>query len=138
MIPKGYRKKTDVTSITLVNNTAKEELVTVGAGLIWILLGIKAHNIDDVNRVVSIEIYNEAAKTSLLEVLDSETVTATTGRLQWPNSTINVTIESNLFHPVILTAGQTIRVNWATGGASAGGVDADGLVVQYLEKRESE
>ncbi|MFH1327294.1 MAG: hypothetical protein ABIH76_00340 [Candidatus Bathyarchaeota archaeon] len=128
------RLKQEVTSVTLVNNTAKTEDVTVPQGERWLLLGAKLANPDDVARVVGIDIYKEAAKTNLLRQLFQFSANASTSR-QWPSWPSGSTSGSCTFQfaLVILDAGNTLKCFWEAGGASAGGVDADGLVIEYLK-----
>jgi len=122
-----------VTSITLVNNTSKTEDVTVPAGKRWRLLGIKITNPDDVQRAISITKYKEAAKTNIIRTLVSYATLGAGGEANWPNSRTALINTNELFHEEILDAGNIISVTWVTGGASTGGTDADGLVVEYLE-----
>lgn len=121
----------DVTSVTLANNTAKQNLITVPANTIWVLQSLKVTNPDDVNRVITIILYKEAALTNIIAGLASETV-ATTARLQIPHNTPGNTVEFNHnIKDMVLGPGNTIWINWAAGGASAGGTDADGQVIFY-------
>jgi len=123
-----------VTSIVLVNATAKTQDTTVGTGKRWLLLGIKAVNGDDVTRNITMSIYKEAAKTNLLRNLYYEAaIGANGGVAQWPNCQIQITNYLHNWAPILLEAGNTISVVWASGGASTGSTDADGLVVEYLE-----
>ena len=129
----GGEVKTDITSITLVNNTAKEVLHTVPTGKIHLIKFFRIANPDDVQRTILAYIYNEAAKTNVVRQLYSETMNANVV-YQWPNVAATLTLQKRSFGAgVYLTAGQTIRFNWASGGASTGGTDTDGLVVCYIE-----
>lgn len=124
----------EVTSVTLANNTAKTVDTTVPAGKKWILISIKITNPDDVQRTCSMYKYKEAAKTNVIKIYDSSAVGAG-GTAQHPNSITGVRTATE-FHPQpaeILAPGNTISVGWAAGGASSGGTDADGLVIEYLE-----
>lgn len=125
------------TSVVLVNNTAKTILVTVPVGQRWKLLGVRITNIDDVTRDVTVIIYKEAAKTTILRCLMLEAALAASAAedLLWPSERIDTDdhIEASNAHEIILSAGNTIEVVWATGGASTGATDADGLVVDRLE-----
>jgi len=127
----GGRLVQPVTSVTLANNTALVVDKTVPAGKRWILLGAKMTNPDSVQRNCFMIIYKEAAKTNLLRWLTTATVAATSW-MQYPNSNTGT---SYLNHPtlIVLDAGNTITFDWNAGGASAGGVDADGLILEYLE-----
>jgi hypothetical protein len=129
----GGKKTVSVTSITLVNNTLKTQQVAVPTGHQWRLLSIKVRNPDDVDRVVTIARWREAAKTVEIAGLISGTVTAG-AKVQWPNSDVDVTGFSPQWHLIIMTALEVIEVTWAAGGASAGGTDADGLVIEYMDR----
>lgn len=120
----------DEYSITLVNNTAKTQDVTVPANELWVLQSVKITNPDDVTRNVTITLWNEAAKTNKILVLDSQNI-ATTDRLQIPSNDDHAYNFSNASKDFVLAAGMTIEVVWAAGGASTGATDADGLVIFY-------
>ena len=130
----GGRLVQVVRSITLVNNTQKIEDVTVPSGERWLLLGVKMANMDDVDRVVSVEIYKEAAKTNLLRSLMYFTCATLKIRQfpSWPSGGISGS-STFQYAPVVLEAGNTLSCIWEAGGASAGVVDVDGLVVEYLK-----
>lgn len=127
----------DVDSITLVNATAKEHLITVPSGERWLILTMKCHNADDVTRQILIRIYKEAAKTN--EIAWLVKMDATTGTAaHWPNQDIGdqqFLFMNNAWSPIVLEAGHTIQFYYASGGASAGSVDADGVVITYLRWR---
>lgn len=132
IFPAGELKQA-VTSITLVNNTAKTQDVTVPAGVMWKVLNIKAINQDDVNRNITIVKYKEAAKTNFIKNLAYKAnVAAGGGSLQWPNTQSGNDFPS-AWHEEIAVTGNTYAITWAAGGASTGSVDADGLVIEYLE-----
>lgn len=130
----GGKFHQEVTSITLVNNIEKVIDTVVPTGKIWLLTAIKVTNIDDVNRDTSAAIYLEVGKTNLLRsMFFSTALAANVGRHQWPSGP-GITDQTNhALAPVRLAAGNCINVVWAAGGASAGGTDADGLVLEYLE-----
>jgi hypothetical protein len=123
---------TDIDSITLANNTLLNHDIIVPVGKRWVLLSIKAMNPDNVNRDISFNIYNEAAATNLAKHLDTRTI-ATTAQMYWPNNGTGGEDRSNIPHLVIMSGGQLLRIIFAAGGASAGGTDADGVVITYLE-----
>lgn len=129
----GGKLKQPVTSLTLVNNTEKVEDIAVPTGKIWVLLSVKARNPDDVTRDISVRTYKEAAKTNQISILTTQTVVPASV-VQWPN-----TDPSSLYRQIpsvpaeLLAAGNVLEITWAAGGASAGGTDADGLVIAYLE-----
>lgn len=122
----------EVTSLTLVNNTSKTVDVAVPAGKVWMLLGVKITNPDDVNRDCSISLYKEAAKTNLLRILAADTLAAG-ATLTYPNSVTGEKSEQNLYSPHPLAAGNILSLLWTTGGASTGGTDADGIMLEYQE-----
>jgi hypothetical protein len=123
-----------VTSLTLVNNTAKEVLFTVPAGERWMLISAKYTNPDDVNRAVTLELHKEAAKTNYIKKYQSGTVNA--GAIQqYPSGALANTTQNQSAIPYeLLGAGNTLRLYFAAGGASAGGTDADGIVITVLKK----
>jgi len=122
-----------VTSITLVNNTAKTVNVTVPSGKRWLLLSLKMGQPDNVQRTLTVDKYKEAAKTNFMGPL--VTVGLGVGILQlWPTNDAVHTIRNIACNPAeIMHDGNTLAITWAAGGASAGGTDADGLVYEYLE-----
>lgn len=124
--------KTSVTSITLVNNTAKTQDVTVPTDTKWIIETIRAVNPDDVARFINVEIWRESAKTVRIATLTGLS-TGALGAIQFPNNDDLTASISNSPFVLVLGAGMTISVTWSAGGASAGGTDADGLVILYRE-----
>lgn len=130
---KGGVATASVESITLVNNTAKTDDSTVPDGYYWILQSITAKNPDSVQRTITIKIYTTAAKTQMVAMLCA----AATPAGSWVTVPNQVTAVATLlnFHDLVLPPGYTIETVWATGGASAGGTAADGLVtfVRALE-----
>jgi len=124
--------KTSVTSITLVNNTQKVQDVSVPSDTVWVIQCIRAVNIDDVQRTVVIDLWNEAAKTSKIARLQSGAVAAVTD-LVYPSITAGGTIIGVPTAVLVLGPGMTISVTWAAGGVSTGATDSDGLVILYRE-----
>lgn len=130
----GGIPKQEVTSITLVNNVAFTEDVTVPAGKQWLLTNIKIINPDDVTRNISITIYKEAAKTNVLFLLLSAVAFTATSLRNLPSAIPAALSPShNLIPPIELVAGNVINILWAAGGASTGATDADALVICYKE-----
>lgn len=121
-----------VTSITLVNNTAKTQDITCPAGKRWVLLSFQVTNRDDVSRDITAYKYKEAAKTNLIKnYILGQTVTTLTS-VMYPSKALSDYKEME--HTLdIYDEGNTLSVYWAAGGASTGIVDADGLVLEYLE-----
>ena len=122
--PAGLKFKTTV-PVTLVNNTQKVEEVAPAAGKRWLLLNIKLTNSDDVAREIEIITLDTV---DVLSLLWTDAAVGAGAVKNWPDIDYP-------WHPVILdgTVGDKLRITWAAGGASAGGTDADGLVVQALE-----
>mgnify|MGYP005807211317 CR=1 FL=1 len=125
----------DITSVTLVNATTLNIAKTVPAGKRWLLISIKALNPDNVDRVVTFSIYYEVALTNLLRTLNTESLTAAGAEaLQWPAvGTAPTHTTSPEWCLVLMAPGNTLNIQWLTGGASAGATDADGLILEYLE-----
>jgi len=118
-----------VTSITLVNNTAKTVDTAVPAGKVWLLRSVKVCNPDDVARNTTGHIYKEAGKTNVVQQFFGAAQAATTC-YHYPGSS---GVAGAGQEPIVLTGGNVISVVWGSGGASAGGTDADGLVIEYQE-----
>lgn len=134
----GGELKQEVTSLTLVNATTKNLNISVPAGKQWILISIRMVNADDVNRLCWVTLYKEVAKTNvLLDNLLNSTLGATAAQI-WPNQQTTTTVVNvaNLPMLLVLKAANTLSFTWASGGASTGATDADGLVVTYLELDE--
>lgn len=119
-----------VTSITLVNNTAKTQDITVPADERWSVESILAINADNVDRAISVKVFKTASKSILLRYIANVSVT-TLQRLMLPNNSAATTQSYGWQAGMTLEEGNTIEVIWAAGGASAGSVDADGLVICY-------
>jgi len=123
----------EVTSVTLVNNTAKTVDFTVPSFIRVIIKSIKVTNPDDVDRVVTFNLFLEAGKTNNLAFLQSASVGAGFNPLHWPTLDSGTTLMRKVFSPgLLMNPGNTISVVWAAGGVSAGGVDADGHVIRFL------
>jgi hypothetical protein len=120
-----------VSSVTLVNATAKTIDTPIPTGERWLLLSIKLTNPDDVQRFVTASIYKEAAKTNIVTAVQSYTVAAAATGV-FPSTTASVGYQGSSGSGVLLKAGNVLSVIWSSGGASAGGTDADGLVITYL------
>ena len=130
----GGKPVQEVTSVPLVNNTALTIDKTVPAGKIWLLKSIKIVNPDDVGRSVTVVIYKEVAKTNTLDLIISGiTITAAATRMLPSFIATSWASSSGLFKDKMMVAGNVLSITWAAGGASAGGTDADGLIVEYLE-----
>ena len=131
----GGQLKQEVTSLTLVNNTAKTVDITVPADKRWKFNMLKVVNVDNVNRAVTFTLYKEVGKTNIIQILWTKTVTAGAA-LVWPlaaTPAADNTMPFPMTDGLIMNAGNTISIVFATGGASAGATDADGIVADYLE-----
>lgn len=129
----GGKLNQSVISVTLVNNTAKTIDITVPAGKRWMFLGLKITNPDNVARNINVHLYKEAGKTNLIKRILVQTGVAASGERYYPNSVTATLTVMSFYVPTFLEGGNTIESVWAAGGASAGGTDADGLVIEYLE-----
>lgn len=129
--PSGTVKVAE-TSITLVNNTAKTQDVSVPTDTIWHVQNIKVVNADDVARAVTIAIYKTSSKNILIGQCYFVSVSAG-GLLNVPNNQANTAFMNAWANGLTLPAGTTISITWAAGGASTGAVDPDGLVILYRQ-----
>lgn len=125
--------KQEVTSITLVNNAAHTEDISVPSGKRWKLISIKMINCDNVARDLSIVVYKEAAKSNLLFQLVAATSVNANYPLHWPCFITGLVDAIYWYFDCILTGANKISCIWAAGGASSGATDTDGLVITYLE-----
>lgn len=128
----GGRLVQDIQSVTLLNNTTHYQHTSVPANKRWILLGVRAVNGDNVARAMAIEVYDVVARTNMLRRLAYHGGILTTAALQWPSYGVD-TGTTNHYGLVILGENNTITATWVAGGASGGSVDADGLVLEYIE-----
>jgi hypothetical protein len=129
----GY-KKNNITSVVLVNNTAKTLDLTPGDGKRWQLLSARMVNIDDVNRNLSAAHYAEAAATNMLSQWCINTAISQNNGMHFPN--VSYSDKKELLGsvvPVIIEDTEMVRFTWNAGGVSAGGTDADGLICQVME-----
>jgi len=132
----GGRKVNNITSLTVLNNTTLTIDVSPPAGRRWMVLSMKVVNPDNVARNVSVVHYAEAAKTNVIKYL-SNTATAAGNPFQvWPSAWNLAACPAFLsgFGPMLIVENpEVLEVSLVAGGASAGGVDADGLVIEVLE-----
>lgn len=127
--PAGKSKK-NITEVTLVNNTAKYQNVTVPAGKRWLVLQVKQKNIDDVARNCYARVF---------DVSDEEegylypTQSVAAGEyIIWPAKEHNNVTVLNPAAVLIMEAGDYLVFNWAAGGVSAGAT-ADAIIMKVLE-----
>jgi len=129
----GGKKVISVTSITLANNTAKTVDITVPTIKRWLLLSAKMTNPDNVTRNAYMFHYKESTKTNFVKTLTTASNLASGAGLQYPNSETGVINKAPFPQVIILDPNETLVFTWDAGGASAGGTDADGLIVEYME-----
>lgn len=129
----GYLKD-EIKSVVLVNNTAKTLDFSCPTGKLWKILSIRLTNPDNVDRIVTVDAYYEAACTNKIARLFNETLPSTK-EVTLPTSKAPTLFDTYgwIGQPFLLNVAETIRVVWAAGGVSAGATDADGLVFHYLE-----
>lgn len=131
----GGRLIQEVTSVTLANNTAYNVYNAVPAGKRRILLSFRVMNPDNVARAVTVSKFKEVARTNEIKrVVYVAALGASGGILQWPlgANTQSEARESN--RPFELyNENNVLAIQYAAGGASAGGTDADGIVIEWLE-----
>lgn len=133
MVP-GGELVTVLTSVTLVNNTAKNTDETVPAGERWLLLGARLANPDDVVRNVAIYIYDVDDNLVHKLLSHSNLGASSAAYVQWPNLVPNVYDQHQSWWPVVLDPGDYIRYRHEAGGASAGGgPDADAGIARVLK-----
>lgn len=125
----------NLTSVVLLNNTAKTIDITVPAGKKWMFDFITLGNPDDVLRNVNVLLFKEAAKTNTYGFMRSGNIAAgvnvNIGIFIPSTGETRLTLHSSM--RVVYPAGVTWNFIWSAGGASAGGTQADGLIV-YVEE----
>lgn len=124
--------KTKVQSVTLVNNTAKTQDISVPTDTEWCIESIKMANGDNVDRNGTILLYQTSSKTNLIAYILFATITAG-AQIMIPNNDDLGSAMANNKQQWILGAGETLSFIWAAGGASAGATDADAIVIKYRE-----
>ena len=126
----GGRLKREIQSVTVADNTTKTITVTVPAGKLWRLLGVRMINPDNVSRTLKIYVYDE--NDNLLCILLERSGIGANSYIQWPCTLESSSIKAN---PAIqlLKGGDYLKCIWAAGGASSGGTASAGLIIEYLE-----
>jgi hypothetical protein len=115
--------------ITLVNNTAKTTVITVGLDEIWMIYGGYMVNGDSVARDMSVTLYDNNNK-SIAKFLNYATAGAGT-KSYFPVAPATPGILWTAF-PIFAMQDYHIDYVWSAGGASAGGTAAIVLaVVRY-------
>jgi len=125
----GGRLQREIQDVTVTNNTTKTIYVTVPAGKLWLLLGVRMVNPDDVARALSLQVRD--SDDNLICVLATKN-TSSNQALQWPNTASSDNEKRNPTFQ-LLKGGDKLRCNWPAGGASSGGTASPGLIVEYLE-----
>lgn len=125
--PSGYIV-TSINSVTVANNTAKSETFTVPDDTVWVVDSIRAVNPDDVARDIYIRWFKESALTNKISNLMFG-ASGAGGDIVWPN-TAAIGASYNENPPsIVMSAGETIEIYFAAGGASTGGTLANSIVI---------
>lgn len=113
--------------VTLVNNTAKTEIVTVPTGVRWYVFCGKVYNGDDVQRTCRVTV-TDASDEVLMKCLDF--AVGATDEAFFPNmDDVGANQLGGAGYPFPLAAGWKIKFSFAAGGASAGGTAEIVLIV---------
>lgn len=115
------------TNVTLVNNTAKTQDITVPTGMRWYIFGGKVSNGDSVDRATYVRLQDGSANTILY--LKSSATLAAGAEWNFPQHADNTSQIQGGSYPLPALAGWVIRFYWAAGGASAGGTSQVSLLV---------
>ena len=119
---KGYAYRGKATeykaNVVLVNNTLKNDDVTVPGNKEWVVLGGHIYNGDNVARNCNVICYDSAGVE--LETLHADAALGATTAIQFPRNN-QAAAECPMDQPVILEAGGYVRYQFKAGGASAGG-----------------
>lgn len=120
-------KKSNKTSVTLVNNTAKTVDLTVPSNERWIPRHGYIKNFDDVTRTCRVQIYNDDDVRIGFLLYDTAIVAA--GYQIFPNKAQSSSRELDDQLELIMLPGWYIRFQWDAGGASTGGT---GNIYMYV------
>lgn len=110
--------KKNKTSVTLVNNTLKNQDITVPASQTWTVLRGRVHNGDNVARNCNVICYDSANVE--MQTLDADAALGAGAVRTFPRANQSGA-EENWHQPVVLEAGDYVRFQFKAGGASAGG-----------------
>jgi len=121
--------KKNKTSVTLVNNTLKNEDITVPAGQAWTVLRGRIHNGDDVARNCNVICYD--SDDVEMQTLDADAALGATAVRTFPRAN-QAGAEENWHQPVVMEAGDYARFQFKAGGASAGGTSI--IMLHVLER----
>lgn len=128
----GGAFKKNKANVTLVNNTLKNDDVTVPAGLEWTVLRGQIYNGDDVARNCNVICYDSANVE--MATLHADAALGATTRIQFPRRN-QVGAEDPMESPVVLEAGDYVRFQFKAGGASTGGT---GLRMLHILERKAD
>jgi len=117
------------TSVTLVNNTAKDQDLAVPTGQEWTILRGRTHNGDNVARNASVICYDSAAVE--MATLHTSAALAAGAVIQFPRNNQNAA-EDPMRQPLVLEAGDYVRFHWDAGGASTGGTSV--IMLHVLQR----
>ena len=130
----GGRLYQEVVSITLANNTVFILNHNIPAGKRRVLLSYKLTNPDDVARTVRVKKFKDTARTIKIKELAAYAGLGAAGEAQWPHGVPSAGEQKEGARPVeLFEFPNVLQFTWEAGGASAGGTDADGLVIEWLE-----
>lgn len=124
--------KKNKTSVTLVNNTLKNQDITVPAGKVWTVLRGQIYNGDDVARNCNVICYDSTP--TEMATLHTDAALAATTRIQFPRLNQNAA-EDPMKQPLVLEAGDYVRFQFKAGGASSGGT---GLIMLHVLERNAD
>jgi len=110
--------KKNKTSVTLVNNTLKNQDITVPASQTWTVLRGRVHNGDDVARNCNVICYDSVNVE--MQTLDADVALGAGAVRTFPRANQSGA-EENWHQPVVLEAGDYVRFQFKAGGASTGG-----------------
>lgn len=125
------KKRDNKTDVTLVNNTLKNQDVTVPAGEEWTVLGGQIYNGDDVARNCNVICYDSANVE--MSTLHADAALAATTRIQFPRANQAGAVNP-LRTPCVLEAADYVRFQFKAGGISTGGT---GLIVLHVLVRKA-
>ena len=129
--PYGGEIKANYTAVTLVNNTAKNQAVTVPANKRWFLWGGFADNADDVARSFKISLF-DADDQLIMRLIRSQSL-AGPGEIMYPNTEATILQTGHGAYPIVMDAGWYLAFYWAAGGASTGGTSHVTALVTEVE-----
>jgi len=121
--------KKNKTSVTLANNTLKNQDITVPTGKMWTVLRGRIHNGDDVARNCNVICYDSAAVE--MQTLDADAALAAGAVRTFPRAN-QTGAEESWHQPNVLEATDYVRFQFKAGGASSGGTSV--IMLHVLER----